>query len=205
VAIKYLLAKKDGKPILIHWILLHHEFDVELHDKKGVENVVADHLSRMNHGQDDKEPIEDKMRDDHFYPILDNDTWMIDIIRAIRRMPLGHLDKNTQRRIIFQRQNYFSDSPDLFKLVNDGVMRCCVPSEERQEILRKCHLAEDGGHYSHFRRQAKVWSSGFFWSEMHEDTKRYIPSCPECQRIGKISQRNAMALNYNLQIDFFDV
>jgi hypothetical protein len=46
----------------------------------------------MNHGQDDKEPIEDKMRDDHLYRILDNDTWMIDIIRAIRRMPLGHLD-----------------------------------------------------------------------------------------------------------------
>jgi hypothetical protein len=65
--IKYLLAKKDGKPILIHWILLLHEFDVELHDKKGVENVVADHLSRMNHGQDDKEPIEDKMRDENLY------------------------------------------------------------------------------------------------------------------------------------------
>jgi hypothetical protein len=30
-------------------------------------NVVANHLSRMNRGQDDKEPIEDKMRDDHLY------------------------------------------------------------------------------------------------------------------------------------------
>jgi hypothetical protein len=55
-AIKYLLAKKDAKPRLIRWILLQ-EFDVEICDKKGVENVVADHLSRMNHGQDDKEPI----------------------------------------------------------------------------------------------------------------------------------------------------
>jgi hypothetical protein len=65
-AIKYLLAKKDAKPRLICWILLQ-EFDVEICDKKGVENVVADHLSRMNHGQDDKEPIEDKIRDDHLY------------------------------------------------------------------------------------------------------------------------------------------
>jgi hypothetical protein len=64
-AIKYLLAKKEAKPRLIHWILLLQEFDVEIRDKKGVENVVADHLSRMNHGLDDKEPIEDKMRDDH--------------------------------------------------------------------------------------------------------------------------------------------
>jgi hypothetical protein len=66
-AIKYLLAKKEAKPRLIRWILLHQDFDVEIRDKKGMDNVVADHLSRMNRGQDDKEPIEDKMRDDHFY------------------------------------------------------------------------------------------------------------------------------------------
>jgi hypothetical protein len=29
---------------LIHWILLLQEFDVEICDKKGVENVVADHV-----------------------------------------------------------------------------------------------------------------------------------------------------------------
>jgi hypothetical protein len=106
-AIKYLLAKKDAKPRLIRWILLLQEFDVEIRDKKGVENVVADHLSRMNRGQDDKEPIEDKTRDDHLYRILDKDTWMIDIIRAIWKMPLDHLDKNNQRRIISETQNHF--------------------------------------------------------------------------------------------------
>jgi transposase InsO family protein len=84
-------------------------------------------------------------------------------------------------------------------------MRRCVPREERLEILRKCHSAEYGGHYSHFQTQAKVWSSGFFWPEMHEDTKRCVASCPECQRTGNISQRNAMPLKYNLQIDLFDV
>jgi hypothetical protein len=33
--IKYLLAKKDAKPRLIHWILLLQEFDVEIRDKRG--------------------------------------------------------------------------------------------------------------------------------------------------------------------------
>jgi hypothetical protein len=61
----------------------------------------------MNRGQDDKEPIEDKTRDDHLYRILDKDTWMIDIIRAIWKMPLDHLDKNNQRRIISETQNHF--------------------------------------------------------------------------------------------------
>jgi hypothetical protein len=53
-AIKYLLAKMDAKPRLIRWILLVQEFNVEIRDKKGVENVVADHLSRMNRGQDER-------------------------------------------------------------------------------------------------------------------------------------------------------
>jgi hypothetical protein len=89
-AIKYPWANKDAKPRLICWILLLQEFDVEIRDKNGVENVVADHLSRMSRGQDDKEPIDDKMRDDHLYRVLDKYTWMIDIIRAIWKMPLDH-------------------------------------------------------------------------------------------------------------------
>ncbi|XP_075473911.1 uncharacterized protein LOC142504960 [Primulina tabacum] len=46
-AIRYLFAKKDAKPCLIRWILLVQEFNFEVKDRKGCENQVADHLSRL--------------------------------------------------------------------------------------------------------------------------------------------------------------
>ena len=45
--LKYLLTKQDAKARLIRWILLLKEFNLQIKDKKGVENVVADHLSRL--------------------------------------------------------------------------------------------------------------------------------------------------------------
>ena len=46
-ALKYLLTKKDAKPRLIRWVPLLQEFGHEIKDKKGVENIIADHSSCM--------------------------------------------------------------------------------------------------------------------------------------------------------------
>ncbi|RVW18956.1 Retrovirus-related Pol polyprotein from transposon 17.6 [Vitis vinifera] len=44
-----LLTKQDAKARLIRWIFCYKEFDLQIKEKKGVENVVADHLSRSDH------------------------------------------------------------------------------------------------------------------------------------------------------------
>ena len=46
-AIRYLMSKQDAKPRLLRWILLIQEFNLTIKDKKGAENVVADHLLRL--------------------------------------------------------------------------------------------------------------------------------------------------------------
>ena len=46
-AIEYLMAKKEAKPRLIRWVLLSQEFDLEIKEKKGNDNVIADHLSKL--------------------------------------------------------------------------------------------------------------------------------------------------------------
>nr|GEY31142.1 reverse transcriptase domain-containing protein [Tanacetum cinerariifolium] len=46
-ALKYLFAKKDAKARLLRWVVLLQEFDFKVLDTKGVENLAADHLSRL--------------------------------------------------------------------------------------------------------------------------------------------------------------
>ncbi|GJT09998.1 reverse transcriptase domain-containing protein [Tanacetum coccineum] len=52
-ALKYLLSKQDAKPRLLRWVLLLQKFDIIIRDKKGTENLAADHLSRLENPHKD--------------------------------------------------------------------------------------------------------------------------------------------------------
>jgi hypothetical protein len=89
--LKYLLTKKDAKPRLIRWILLLQEFDLEIKDKKGVENSVDDHLSRMQFENPQELPINDSLWDDMLFRISRSNPWYANIVNFMVTgyVPLG--------------------------------------------------------------------------------------------------------------------
>jgi hypothetical protein len=202
-ALKYLLTKKDAKLRLIRWILLLQEFVFEIKDKKGVENFVADHLSRMYFEKLQELPINDAMRDDMLYRITRSDPWYADIVNF---MVVVYVRPGAdKKKLICESRHHLWDETYLFPVCSDGLLRRCVPVEEGMKIIEKCHSSPYGGHYGAFRTHAKIWQSGIFWPTMYQDTKDFIRRCNSCQRHRNINSRNAMPLTTNLQIELFDV
>jgi hypothetical protein len=116
-ALRHLLAKKETKPRLIRWILLLQEFDIEIRDKKGTENVVADHLSRIIFEKPQPIPVNDSFPDDQLFEItLREPPWYANIVNylATGRIP-SHWSKQDKDRFFKQVRSNFWEDPQLFK------------------------------------------------------------------------------------------
>ncbi|KAL4346898.1 hypothetical protein GQ457_17G009340 [Hibiscus cannabinus] len=206
-AIKYLVTKKDAKPRLIRWILLLHEFDLEIKDRKGTENQVADHLSRLENKSDldSKSEIKENFPDEK---ILSATTipWYADIVNFLVSGILPHeLSSQGRKKFRHDARYYFWGEPYLFKQCADQLLRRCVPEEEQKDILFHCHTSTCGGHFGGARTAAKVLQSGFYWPTLFKDAHNYYKACDRCQGTGNISRRNEMPLQYILEVELFDV
>ena len=81
-ALKYLLTKKDSKPRLMRWVLLLQEFDLEIKDRRGAENPVADHLSRLVR-EEDSIPISELFPDEQLFQFTSMNPWYADIVNYL--------------------------------------------------------------------------------------------------------------------------
>ncbi|RVW77699.1 putative mitochondrial protein [Vitis vinifera] len=147
-----------------------------LKDKKMVENVVADHLSRLVIAHNS-----------HVLPI--NDDFPKELLMLLEKAPwYAHIT------------NYLVTGE-----VPNQIIRKCVPKEEQQGILSHCHENACGGHFASQKTAKKVLQSRFTWPSLFKDSHIMCRSCERCQRLGKLTKRNQMPMNPILIVDLFYV
>ncbi|RVX13427.1 Retrovirus-related Pol polyprotein from transposon 17.6 [Vitis vinifera] len=205
-ALKYLLTKQDAKARLIRWILLLQEFDLQIRDKKGVENVVADHLSRLAIAHNSHVlPINDDFLEESLM-LLVKTPWYAHIANYLvtGEVP-SEWNAQDKKHFFAKIHAYYWEEPFLFKYYADQIIRKCVPEEEQQGILNHCHENACGGHFASQKTAMKVLQSGFTWPSLFKDAHIMCRSCDRCQRLGKLTKRNQMPMNPILIVDLFDV
>nr|GEY23287.1 hypothetical protein [Tanacetum cinerariifolium] len=167
-ALKYLFSKKDAKVRLLRWVLLLQEFDFDVINTKGAENLAADHLSRL---ENPYENVLDPKEINENFPL---ETLSMVISRGISDTPwfadfanyhAGNFlvkDMSTQQKNKFFKdvKHYFWDDPFLFKVCADQVIRRCLHGNESLEILEACHNGPTGGHHGANLTAKKETSKG---------------------------------------------
>nr|XP_009787543.1 PREDICTED: uncharacterized protein LOC104235466 [Nicotiana sylvestris] len=179
--IKYLLEKKDARPRLLRWILLLQEFELEIKDKKRIENRVADHLSRLENPPLELCDIKEEFPDEHIFSInsvVTQPPWFADIANyLVGKWTPQNLTYQQRKKLISNAKYYLWNDPYLFKICADNIIRRCVPEEEMIKILYYCHDGAVGGHYAANRTAFKVLEVGFFWPTLFKDARAYVAQC----------------------------
>nr|GEU94246.1 reverse transcriptase domain-containing protein [Tanacetum cinerariifolium] len=209
-ALKYLLIKQDAKPRLIRWVILLQEFDIIIRDKKGMENLAADHLSRLENPH--KDMFENKDINENF-PLetlgkisSGSTSWFADFTNFhARNFIVKGISSQQKKKFFKDVKHYFWDDPYLFRICADQIIRRCVHGQEAYDILKACHEGPTEGHHGANFTAKKVFDAGFFWPTIYRDAHDLVKSCDSCQRQGKISQRDEMPQNFIQVYEIFDV
>nr|GEZ13708.1 hypothetical protein [Tanacetum cinerariifolium] len=167
-ALKYLLSKQDAKPRLLQWVLLLQEFDIIIHDKKGMKNLTADHLSRLENPH--KDVFENKDINENFLiqtlgNISSGSTpWFADFVNFYAGNFIVKGMSSQQKKKLFKDvKHYFWDDPYLFWICADQIIRRCVHSQEAYDILKACHEEPTRAHHGANFTAKKVYEIFDAW------------------------------------------
>ena len=148
--IKYMMSKKEAKPRLIRWVLLLQEFDLEIKDKKGCDNVIADHLSRVEKNKVEEEEVEltENFPDKQLFKLSFQLPWYADIVNYLAYGVVPpEFSYQQKRKLKTDSMYYIWDDPLLFKRGADMIIRRCVSKSEQCKVLNECHASPYGGHF----------------------------------------------------------
>ncbi|KAD3067349.1 hypothetical protein E3N88_35229 [Mikania micrantha] len=211
-ALRFLFAKKDAKPRLIRWILLLLEFDIEIKDKKGAENVAADHLSRLE-DPERSEIHEEEIGDRFPHEVIDfaeaekqGMPWFTDLANFLaHEVVIEGMTTQQKKKFFRDAGKYVWDDPYLYRVGGDRILRRCVSRKEGLEILKHCHKGLTGGHHGHHSTAQKVFDCGFYWPSVVKDALEFVKKGDPCQRTGNISSKDEMHQNPIQVLEVFDV
>ncbi|RDX72357.1 hypothetical protein CR513_48172, partial [Mucuna pruriens] len=204
--LRYLLKKPDAKPRLIRWILLLQEFDLEIRDKKGVENSVVDHLSRIEK-ESEPMPIQDEFPDEKLLHIKKATPWFADICNYVATSHFPPEASRTHKdKIRSDAKYYIWDDPYLWRLCSDKVIRRCIPDVEINSVLQFSHSVPRGGHYGLIQTTRKVLDRDLYWPTIFRDTHKFVSTCEKCQKAGVAMNRRHEMPQQPIQFcEIFDV
>ncbi|GJT07822.1 reverse transcriptase domain-containing protein [Tanacetum coccineum] len=211
---RYTTTEKEMLAVarLLRWVLLLQEFDFDVVDTKGAENLAADHLSRLENPHEnelDPKEINEKFPLETLSSIAVRDTstpWFADIANYhAGNFVIKGMSTQQKRKFFKDVKHYFWEDPFLFKICADQVIRRCVFGKEAHDILMACHDGPTGGHHGANYTARKVFDSGFFWPTIYKDAHELVKNCNSCQRQGKVSQRDEMPQNSIQVCEIFDV
>ncbi|RDX60981.1 putative mitochondrial protein, partial [Mucuna pruriens] len=180
-------------------MLLFQEFNIEIRDKKGAENLVADHLSQIER--------ENEFPDEQLLHIITSIPWFANICNfvATSQFPL-EASRLYKERLKSDAKYYIWDDPYLWRLCNDQVIRRCILDADINSVFQFCHAALGGGYYGSTRTTKKVLDCGFYWSTIFRDAYQFVSTYDKCQKEGMtISRRHEMPQQPILFCEVFDV
>nr|GEZ14592.1 reverse transcriptase domain-containing protein [Tanacetum cinerariifolium] len=181
----------------------------EIKDEKGIENVAADHLSRIKNDEtSDASVVDDNFPGETLMEITTQDEpWFADFANYLHPLQYGF----PYCIVVFlfkKRLNFLMKTllGIVFKICSDEMIRRCVAGPETQTILDQCHHEPIGGHYRPATIAAKkVLNSGFYWPNIIKQAHTLVSLCKAYQKTGNISKRDEMLLN-NIQVcEIFDI
>nr|GEY10985.1 reverse transcriptase domain-containing protein [Tanacetum cinerariifolium] len=182
---KYLFVKKDSKERLLLWVLLLQEFTLKVIDTKGVENLAADHLSRLENSHqnvlDPKEINESfSLETLNLVSTRGNSStpWFADFANYhAENFVVKDMSSQQKSKFFKDVKHYFWDGPFLFKICADQVIRRFVHGQEAIDILKACHYGPTGGHHGPNYTTKKVFDSGFYWPTIYCDAQDLVKNC----------------------------